>query len=76
MRMQPRGHSCTTTTTTNVVTLPQHYVPTLLASLGLEHETDCHGELTYSQWEQGGMWCEVFSSKEERDGVSLLPRCV
>lgn len=52
----------------------EHYVPTLLASYGLEGQTDCLGEAHYADWSAGGWHPRTFLPADLRPGQ--LPRAM
>lgn len=42
----------------------EHWLPTLIAALGREDETDCHGYLTNVDWSRGGGHPRSYEEKE------------
>ena len=42
----------------------EHYFATLMAALGREDETDCHGYLTNVDWSRGGGHPRAYTERE------------
>lgn len=64
-------------TEVGLLTVVQHYIPTLLAKHGLEAETDCSGAMTYVHWwgEEGEMHQEMFYPDEVSGDLVEQMRC-
>lgn len=53
----------------------EHYIPTLLAYLGLEGEADCGAVLTYTQWRSGAPHPTTFNSASSELLAQLRGGC-